>query len=262
LTCPGAAPGCQPRSTTFIYDGLRLLEQRDDSGLSFRFLYADDLDVPFAVERTGRLAGLTERAYFVHDRNGSPLGLLDPTGHWLEHVTHDLWGWPTYATPDTAPPEVDRLARDGRHVVVEFTEPILPAVEPGPRPGTRLRGLQPLDDAFTLVDTSTGGDVPVVARLRDRAPGHELVLTARSPLVVGRTYQLRALAGRVTDGHGNAVDHTQPLANFTWTAANGALVQRGLGPQATAPGVVPTSPFGHSLYPCQHAPETILFLEA
>ncbi len=95
LTCPGNLAGCQARSTTFIYDGLRLLEQRDTAGLSFRFLYADDLDVPFAVERTGGPSGLTERAYFVHDRNGSPLGLLDPDGHWLEQVTHDLWGWPT-----------------------------------------------------------------------------------------------------------------------------------------------------------------------
>jgi RHS repeat-associated protein len=243
LTCGRTTPSCRPRSTTFVYDGLRLLEQQDDDAL-LRFFYDDHLDVPFAVDRIDT-QGNTTRAFLVTDRQGSLRGLLDPEGRWLEHLDYDLWGWPTRTTPDPNPPEVDTLTTRGGALIVAFTEPVLPA--PGTTPGpSGLVGLQPLDTTLRLVDVLTGNPFQGTTRLRARAPGHELVFVPNNPPTPGRRYRLEAQNAPLVDAHGNPVA-PGTLATLTWPADNRVLLDRGRGPQATAPLPLAESPFGHLL---------------
>lgn len=193
--------------TGFVHDGGLLLAEYDENGttlaLKARYYYADS-DVPIAadIRDTG---GNLRRFYYMTDLLGSVMGLVDANGAVVERYFYDAWGQPEIQTPDARVPRIRRIstAPDGKSLVVEFTERILPELAPGSPPGL-VTSYRLLADAFQL---ENGGVLQAPTVTYEEAFGSTafatvLRLVPSLPLAGAVTLTLRP--DRILDEWGNA----------------------------------------------------------
>ncbi|MCC7386359.1 MAG: RHS repeat-associated core domain-containing protein, partial [Deltaproteobacteria bacterium] len=130
VVCNGALD-CEPGKTSFVYDGLLLRETYNTTGatpvLTGRYFYADEADIPVAADLADPVTHVMRRVYFVADRMGSVVGVLDAAGNWLERTRFGLYGLPEVEAVDTDAPILSTVCGDAAgDLRLVFTEPVLP----------------------------------------------------------------------------------------------------------------------------------------
>ena len=130
------SPGCEASQRSYVYDGLLLMEVHETrtgtTWVSARYFYADEGDIPLAADfdEDGPLSGPgPQRHYFVTDRMGSVIGVLNDSGAWVERINYDPWGQRVIQPSDTDAPQIAEIRSDGGDVYVIFTEAIQPRVD-------------------------------------------------------------------------------------------------------------------------------------
>jgi RHS repeat-associated protein len=210
VTCGAAAPGCQPSDRFYLYHkGLLLEEYEGGAGtasLLARYFYDDESDL-LAMDRRVAGGGL-ERFYFLTDIDGSVLGVADAGGRLLERVLYDAWGEPTLELADGASPRVRRItAGPSGDLLVEWTERVLPPIDPGTDPGAPETRYADLASAIVLRSTATGNAVPYSVEYAEAESGFALgtVLRIRPSSPAPSELLLEIAAGAVRDEWNNPV---------------------------------------------------------
>ncbi|MCC7382249.1 MAG: hypothetical protein IT384_10490 [Deltaproteobacteria bacterium] len=126
-----SALDCEPGKTSFVYDGLLLRETYNTTGatpvLTGRYYYADEADIPVAADLADPVTHVMRRVYFVADRMGSVVGVLDAAGNWLERTRFGLYGLPEVEAVDTTASILSTVCGDAAgDLRLVFTEPVLP----------------------------------------------------------------------------------------------------------------------------------------
>ena len=211
VTCATGAAGCVPSDRAYIYDGLLLREEWELVGgsrvLQARYLYADEGDVPIGVELLDGSTQTMARHYYLVDRMGSVIGLVDDQGTVVERVTYSPWGRPTITTPDSQPPVVSYLegAANGTLLVV-FSEPVDPPLTAAAQQGTTIvAATAPLDDVLTV--SGAQGTVAGTLELEDHAThpsGTAYRWTPSTPLTTSSTYTISVASAVMQDEWGNS----------------------------------------------------------
>jgi RHS repeat-associated protein len=244
---PPQGPPCRARSEVLLYDGLQLLEVHEtapNDELRARYYYEDGSDVPFAADLLDPQTHTLERYYFVTDRQGSVIGVLDENGTWIERVTYDPWGTPTFEPADLASPEIAEIAVDTTGAArVRFTEAVLPPLVDAPQSGASeiATSLVPLADSIELIDPADGNRrIPGTWSYLELAPGAArgsvLRFAPGETMTSSHAYAVRAHVGALLDAWSNEIAET--TRTFTWGAGT-----RYAGPQ----GSTTTTPVGESL---------------
>ncbi len=173
IICPQVVTGfvCENRQEVLFYDGLRLLEvfrintapnAPSGSGtLAERYYYADEGEVPFAADLIDPNTDTLERYYFMTDRQGSVLGLVDEAGTVVERVTYDPWGRPSVGTQDALPPVIASIeVESSGQLAIHFSENVLtPSNEVSSGNPEVITSLHPLESAISLVAPGSNNEV-------------------------------------------------------------------------------------------------------
>lgn len=241
--CAGA--GCILADRTYLYDGMLLLEERDNlrgGAVAARYYYAEESDIPFAADLydehgTRQL----ERYYFVTDRQGSVVMLLDEAGVPVEETAYDPFGGAMVQPADHAEPQVHRVTLDAGALVVAFTEPVLPPVV---NSGGGVLGVAALAAAFVL--TQGGAAVGAVITPSELEPGYARGTVYRVAPGAGfnpaLSYRLEVPAGTLVDA--SSLENRRFTVDFV--GAPGVHYVGALQ-GSTRPAVVPTSSYGNGL---------------
>jgi RHS repeat-associated protein len=260
VSCPASA-ACVPGETTYVYAGMLLLEEWDlaanPTQPKARYFYADEGDIPLGADFWDGTA--MRRHYFMVDRQGSVIGVLDANGRLVERSTYDPWGRPRIEPRDNAPPAISEIVGDANgDVLVVFTEPI-----EVPVPATATTTIHNLPPALLgLIEIEDNG-APTVESVRiDRAhPGYTVGsvvrITPRIDYASNALYTLVLAANAVADdwGNGNAP------ASVEFRFGSGTLYS-GAPPDSTRSAQVQRSTVGNGLgfQSHLHDPEADLML--
>jgi RHS repeat-associated protein len=230
-------PGlCVPSNILYLYDGGNLIMERDagSGAVLARYYYGDEGDELIAGDlAVPGQAGL-RRHYFLTDTLGSILGIVDSAGAWVERVTYDVWGEPLLQSPDQASPRVSRVIRDGDEILVQFSEPVLPAFDTIPSEGLVTQTLSP----SALMTVEIGGE-PVAGMMtyEEALPGFRFGTVYRfrplSPGTLDGTVTLRIQGGAVQDDWRNG--NIQEVLTVDWTQPGGATLFAGPSVGSTEP---------------------------
>ncbi len=239
VVCGPTAVGCLDADRTYVYDGQLLLETWESGTTPVaRYYYADEDDVPLAMDSWNGVA--FERYYFVVDRVGSVLGLLNAQGAWVERTQYGVWGRPTMEQADLQAPEVHQIiVEPNGEMVVVFTEPVLPPPlvgAPGLVPLADLSGVMWLDEGGVSIfgTTTLEEDYPGVTR------GSALRFVPNgTPAALGQV-TLQMNAGALVDRWMNA--NAQIALQFMWSVGTPHT-----GPPQVTPIVLERSLVGNEL---------------
>lgn len=217
-TCGSTPPvGCQNTTRLYLYDGMLLLEEVElgstaaQDQVMARYYYAEEGDIPIAGDfRMGPGPAGLVRLYFVVDRQGSVLGLVDEGGAWVERVRYDVWGAPVFEQADVMPPVVSEVRTDAAtgDVVLVMSEPVVPrAVLPAEPMGMATEAVDLSSEVFFEDDLGqeVPGRVTVDLDMVDDAGvsvGSVLRWTPTVALAVGAMLTLRVAEGAMVDDHG------------------------------------------------------------
>lgn len=164
----GPGDRCVPSDIAFLYDGLRLIEERDlaaGGALLRRYYYTDDGDELVAAEARASAAGTFERFYYLTDNQRSVVAVADQDGDVRQRVWYDAWGQPVIEQTDAAAPEVHAIHRTADGLRITFSEPVLPPVGQGAGAGGAAGGiLRELPSLAGRVTVRSGG-VPATVRV-------------------------------------------------------------------------------------------------
>ena len=211
----GSASGCAPSERVYVYDGLLLLEVHDKVGsgnfeLSARYMYADDGDVPVAADFRVGSGSQTQlaRHYFIADRVGSIVGVLDASGSWVERTRYDPWGGRTIQTADVDAPAISEVFTDGQgSLFVAFSEAVQPPLGGSVSTAGIRTELAQLSDVLTVSSTSgpTAGQITM-----EDVPGYVVgsvvkFVPSGTPFRPGANYTVTVNAGSLVDDWVNAV---------------------------------------------------------
>ncbi|HWP86955.1 MAG TPA: RHS repeat-associated core domain-containing protein, partial [Burkholderiales bacterium] len=125
----GSAAFCVPSDISFVYDGGNLIEERDladNNKLIARYYYGDDGDELIAGDFISS-SGEAQRYYLLTDALRSVMAVAGANGNVVERMNYDAWGQPEFQLADQAAPRVSRITRDGSSLLIQFSEPVLPA---------------------------------------------------------------------------------------------------------------------------------------
>lgn len=225
---------CVPGDIAFLYDGAKLIEERDlnDGGrVIARYFYGDDADEIVAADlATGGSTNLT-RHYFLTDVMRSVMAVTDTNGVVLERVNYDAWGQPFMQSPDSQRPAVSRVINQTNSLLVVFTEPVLPAFQSAPVGSNLVTTLRSVNDAFAL--DRSNSTVSITVMFEENLPGYPF----------GSVFRLtpaQALSGNVTlTVNGGAFqddwNNTNAAQVLTLNLAGGPQLFTGGAPGSTAP---------------------------
>ncbi|MFN2615436.1 MAG: RHS repeat-associated core domain-containing protein, partial [Actinomycetota bacterium] len=245
VVCGNGAQGCEDSHRVYVYDGLNLLEEWEMSSgrqLVARYYYADEGDIPIGADLWSGTS--MDRHYFVTDRIGSVIGVLDADGNWEERIRYDAWGYPIIEQADHDAPVVCELDIDPTgDIIVVFCEPVLPQ----PVPPSGATGISTscasLDDAVIVTDPT--GSVPATASLDETYPNHPRGTAVRihpsAPIATGTSIEIELLAGKLYDTWANA------NAATTFAITNTAGLTIPLATTSTAPSTHERSQLGNAL---------------
>jgi RHS repeat-associated protein len=203
----GSAPNCQNGTYVYVYDGLTLLAEYEVSSarqLRSLYYYDEEEDIPVAADFWDGTA--MRRHYFVTDRIGSVIGVLNAQGAWVERVQYDLWGRPTIESADTQAPRLSTVVAVDGDLRLIFTEAVLPkATIPGSGLATTLGELS---DAFTIALRDDVDEIDGVFQLEESAEGYErgtvVRFTPGLPISPGTQLDVTVVADTLVDGWSNA----------------------------------------------------------
>ncbi len=231
---------CVPSDIAYIYDGAKLIEERDlNDGrrVIARYFYGDNGDELVAADlATGGSTNLT-RHYLLTDVMRSVIAVTDANGTVLERVNYDAWGQPFVQLPDNQRPAVSRVINQTNSLLVVFTESVLPAFESAPVGSNLVTTLRSVNNAFGL--ERNGSTVSVTVAFEENAPGYPF----------GSVFRLtpaQALSGNVTlTVNGGAFqddwNNTNATEVITLNLAGGPQLFTGGAPGSTASGEVSRS---------------------
>ena len=115
-------PNSPTRQVNYVYDGLRVIEERDGGGvLVSRYAYGNGLDEPLEIER--RIDNTLQSHLPMQDSVGNVIGLADSAGNLVERVNYSPFGAARFKY-DHEPPRVDQLRVADGLVRVRFSEPV------------------------------------------------------------------------------------------------------------------------------------------
>jgi RHS repeat-associated protein len=242
----GPAALCVPSDVAFLYDGIRLIEERDltsEAALLRRYFYSDDGDDLVAAEVRESAAEPFRRVYLLTDNQRSVLALADGAGAVIERRRYDPWGQPVIEAPDTTAPAVSWIRREANGLLIAFSEPVLPtgAADSGvitnlPSLAGRLQlkvGGAEISGQFVPDDSVTPAGF-----------GSAIRFVADQPLAGAG--ELTVVAGALRDDWGNpngtftlAVNLDQPAgAQVTTSVAPGSTAPVQLGRTATGVAIL------------------------
>lgn len=226
---------CVPSDIAYLYDGAKLIEERDllnGAAVVARYFYADDGDELIAGDLAGGSPANLIRHYFLTDLLKSVLAVADSNGQVIERVSYDAWGQPSIQASDSAPPNVARVFSETNTLLVEFTESVLPVFT-----STNSSGLiaQLRDPAALLHVRSDGQALSGAVRYEENAPGHPFGTSFRflADQPLSGAVQLTVTAGVVQDEWNNP--NPGEVLDFNVGSAAGTLVYSGPTPASTAP---------------------------
>jgi len=116
--------GSNQAATRYVYDGWRVIEQRDDTdALKTRYTYGNGIDEAVEVEKDRDNDGVLESYYPVLNNIGSVVGIADAEGKLVEKIDYATYGTPTFIY-DHASPEVDVVRVKEGAILIRFSEPV------------------------------------------------------------------------------------------------------------------------------------------
>ncbi|MCX6580463.1 MAG: hypothetical protein NT166_09790 [Candidatus Aminicenantes bacterium] len=91
--------GSQTDTTNYYYSGNQVIEERDGNDNVLRqFVYGNGVD---EIIRMDKYTGTTSAPYYFHtDAIGSTTAVTDADGNVVESVDYDIYGMPTFKSPD------------------------------------------------------------------------------------------------------------------------------------------------------------------
>ncbi|PYJ83614.1 MAG: hypothetical protein DME22_15370 [Verrucomicrobia bacterium] len=225
---------CVPSDIAYLYDSGRLIEERDladGAAVLARYYYGEDGDELIAGDFQSSGSTNPTRLYFLTDALRSVLAVADSSGNVVERMGYDAWGQPTLQARDESAPRVARAFLETNSLLIEFSEPVLPAFAE-PVPSTNL--VTALRDPNLLFQVTVGGQ-PVSGRVRfeENLPGHLFGSVFRfiADQPMSGTVQLTVSAGAVQDEWNNT--NPQEVINLDLAAAN--PLYSGPAPGSSAP---------------------------
>jgi RHS repeat-associated protein len=254
VTCAVGAADCVDSNRVYVYDGLLLLQEHEQGAtpsLRAQYFYADEGDVPFAADLWNATTQQLERYYYVVDRMGSVVGLMDASGQVVERIDYTVFGYPQITGQDTAAPAVSSVRSDGSgRLELVFSEPVDPAVSGTPVPVSNGQvGIEVNDlTSHITVRDGQGATVAVtdVTVVSDAAHRYGTVYSlTTTPLAAGISYTVDVSAGAVQDAWANL--SSAQAVTVTYAAAAGTLQATGTVAGSTAPAVLARSAVGNSI---------------
>lgn len=254
VTCAVGAADCVDSNRVYVYDGLLLLQEHEQGAtpsLRAQYFYADEGDVPFAADLWNATTQQLERHYYVVDRMGSVVGLMDASGQVVERIDYTVFGYPQITEQDTAAPAVSSVRSDGSgRLELVFSEPVDPAVSGTPVPVSNGQvGIEVNDlTSHITVRDGQGATVAVtdVTVVSDPAHRYGTVYSlTTTPLAAGISYTVDVSAGAVQDAWANL--SSAQAVTVTYAAAAGTLQATGTVAGSTAPAVLARSAVGNSI---------------
>jgi RHS repeat-associated protein len=219
----GNATRCIPSDTAFIYDGARLIEERDlgnNARVTARYFYGDDADELVAADLA--VGGNTNlvRHYFLSDVMRSVMALTDGSGNVVERINYDAWGQPAVQSPDNQRPSISRVINETNALLIVFTEPVLPPFQGGLIGSNLITTLRSLSSAFELRANNT--TISASTTFEENAPGYPFgsVFRLRPSQALNGTVTLTVQAGTLQDEGNN----TNAIETITWNAASTNVV--------------------------------------
>lgn len=251
VTCGPSAVECVDSHRVYVYDGLLLLQEHElttSPTLQAQYYYADEGDVPLAVDLRNGGTNQLERYFYVTDRMGTVTALVNASGAVMERVDYTLWGRPTVTAPDALRPVLSEVRSDGSgDLLLVFSEPVDPAVVSSSPTNVVVADAT---SGISVVSTPSGGGgvtfTPSAVELVGLAPyaygaAYRVSLGA---LQVGASYSVTVNADLMQDAWMNT-NVAQTMA-FTYATA-GTVVAQGAAVMSTAPVVMPRSQLGNSI---------------
>lgn len=234
----GPAARCVPSDTAYLYDGPKLIEERDLANgmrLVRRYQYGDDSDELLGGDLD--VAGTLVRHYFLTDHQRSVLAVADAQGEVVERVAYDPWGQPIIEGRDDRAPALSSVVRDAQGLRVRFSEPVLPVAQPVAAGTNWLKAYPPLGG--TLIVEAGGAAVPgrvewIESGVSPGGFGSELRFVPESALSGAGT--VRLTAGRFQDEWGN--ENAGAAVSVDLGAGPGTTLFTGVGAGSTAAPVL------------------------
>jgi RHS repeat-associated protein len=204
VTCAQGANDCVSTERLYVYQGLHLLQELEllangTVEVAGQYYYTDESDIPAAADLRASTGAPLQRYYYLVDRQGSVLGVVDAQGQWQERTSYDVFGAPRIQGTDVTPAQVKSLTGSPAGTLeIRFSEPVFPLSTYAGRTGVPVV----LTDVFQVQD-GAGMPVPVTAVampvVSTAQPGEVYTLTFQTPLQDGQPYTLRLAPGLVDE---------------------------------------------------------------
>jgi RHS repeat-associated protein len=238
--------------TALVWHEGRLLEEYERAGgtnqLRARYLYADE-DSPFAADFRDPASGELRRYWYLRDALSSVVALVDADGAVVERYRYDPWGRPVIEGRDGRPPRVAFVAQSSGSLLVQFTEPVLPAYSP-PAPaevpgadGSLAVDSMRFPQDFIRVQTTTGLDEARLVLEEDLPGGFPYGTVVRViPQGAGTIVGLSVTGDAVTDEWDNG--NISEIITFSAAGAGQPVYQAPGALQDSRPPQLAQSAFG------------------
>jgi RHS repeat-associated protein len=231
----GNAARCVPSDVAFIYDGAKLIEERDLSNnarVMARYFYGADADELVAGDLA--VGGNTNlvRHYFLGDVMRSVMAVTDANGNVVERVNYDAWGQPAVQSADNQRPSISRVINETNALLIVFTEPVLPAFQSSSSGSNIITTLRSLNGAFDL--RANNSPVSVSVTFEEGTTGYPFgsVFRLRPSQGLNGTIMLTVQGAALQDEWNN----TNATETVTWNGASTNVVLfAGPSPGSTAP---------------------------
>jgi RHS repeat-associated protein len=167
----GSSSLCVPSDTAFIYDGGKLIEERDLSKggtVIARYFYGDEGDELIAGDVVSETSTNLVRRYYLTDVMKSVMAIADSEGNVLERINYDAWGQPSIQAADTQAPTVARVINETNALLVVFSEPVLPTFDGSLSGSNLVNTLRTLQNAFEL--RAGDNNVDITVAFEENAP--------------------------------------------------------------------------------------------
>jgi RHS repeat-associated protein len=243
VQCSATANDCVSSETAYVYNGLLLLEEYDAGitppQLIARYFYSDEADIPVGADFFD--GNTMRRHYFMVDRMGSVIGVLDENGTLVEKTTYDPWGRPRIEARDTEPPEVSEIRTDPNgDVIVVLTEPITAVL--ATTATTTLDTRAPILNGLVQLQDAAGIDVAASVRIDFSYPGMSVgsVLHIIAATSLSGPLTLAIAANTLQDAWGNTLASTEIPFTHGSTYVAAPL-------NSTGPAIIERSAVGNSV---------------
>jgi RHS repeat-associated protein len=175
------------------------------ASLRARYYYAEGTDVPISADLyDGANPTTLKRVYYVTDRMGSVIGLLDESGGWIERVHYGIYGVPSYGTPVRTPPQLVAVnEQPSGDIIIAFNEPVLPALNTTTTATTIATSNQPISHSVSIKDHASGTAIAGTWVLDNNNPnyvhGAAYRFTPAAQIASGATIDFAVLSGGFFD---------------------------------------------------------------